>query len=231
MTKAKTNYQDLLKIMALITMIIDHLGLFFFPEEMFLRIIGRYAAPIFCFFAGYNFTGKIRFSVIIHGAILYIIVLTLIFKTYIPANILISIFLGFLCIKAFDQYLKNFWSGYSLVIIFGCLLHITEPIFDYGSFAISIMLLGYMTKHLPDLRLLLSFAATSIGFLHTYFFFDIFNQTERICAVIVYCICFISLNIYPYGKRLSLNLTAISRNMLEIYSGHTLLIQFAWAYY
>lgn len=38
-----------LKIIAVITMIIDHIGLFFFPEYIFFRIIGRISFPIFAF--------------------------------------------------------------------------------------------------------------------------------------------------------------------------------------
>ncbi|MBY0533784.1 MAG: conjugal transfer protein TraX [Rickettsiaceae bacterium] len=43
-----SNYQDLLKVIALTCMIIDHIGLYFLPETWILRAIGRYAFPIFC---------------------------------------------------------------------------------------------------------------------------------------------------------------------------------------
>ncbi len=36
-----------LKVLAIVTMVIDHIGLFFFPHIEFLRIIGRLAFPIF----------------------------------------------------------------------------------------------------------------------------------------------------------------------------------------
>ncbi|MDO4451737.1 MAG: TraX family protein [Lachnospiraceae bacterium] len=38
-----------LKLIAVITMIIDHVGLFFFPEHILFRIIGRISFPIFAF--------------------------------------------------------------------------------------------------------------------------------------------------------------------------------------
>ncbi|MEK4487888.1 TraX family protein [Psychrobacillus sp. FSL H8-0484] len=38
---------DLLKWIALITMIIDHIGIVFFPDEAIYRVIGRIAFPIF----------------------------------------------------------------------------------------------------------------------------------------------------------------------------------------
>lgn len=38
-----------LKIIALITMIIDHIGAFLFPQYILLRVIGRISFPIFAF--------------------------------------------------------------------------------------------------------------------------------------------------------------------------------------
>lgn len=36
-----------IKLIAIVTMVIDHIGLFFFPENFFLRTIGRIAFPLF----------------------------------------------------------------------------------------------------------------------------------------------------------------------------------------
>lgn len=51
-----------LKLIALITMIIDHTGAIFFPENISLRIIGRIAFPIYCFLLieGYIHTKNIQ---------------------------------------------------------------------------------------------------------------------------------------------------------------------------
>jgi hypothetical protein len=48
----QSNYQDLLKLIAIFVMVVDHLGVYFFPDITTLRIIGRYAMPIFGFFVG-----------------------------------------------------------------------------------------------------------------------------------------------------------------------------------
>jgi hypothetical protein len=39
-----------LKMIAAITMVVDHIGVFFFPQFVILRIIGRLSFPIFCWF-------------------------------------------------------------------------------------------------------------------------------------------------------------------------------------
>ena len=41
--------QEVLKLIACITMLIDHIGAVFFPSAMFLRVIGRLSFPIYCF--------------------------------------------------------------------------------------------------------------------------------------------------------------------------------------
>ena len=41
--------QEGLKIIACLTMLIDHIGYVFFPKMMFFRLIGRMSFPLFCF--------------------------------------------------------------------------------------------------------------------------------------------------------------------------------------
>ena len=98
-----SNYQDILKIIALICMIIDHIGLYFFPETWILRAVGRYAFPIFCFFAGFNFKNSLRFKTLIYGIALYLFTTAVIFEQIIEANILISIFVGYVYLIIFQS--------------------------------------------------------------------------------------------------------------------------------
>lgn len=49
MEKIRCIPQELLKLIACITMLIDHIGAVFFPDAQWFRIIGRIAFPIYCF--------------------------------------------------------------------------------------------------------------------------------------------------------------------------------------
>ena len=51
-----------LKIIAFLTMIVDHTGVIFYPNSQIFRIIGRISFPIFCFFIveGFSHTKNIK---------------------------------------------------------------------------------------------------------------------------------------------------------------------------
>ena len=46
---------DELKILAVFTMLIDHIGVLFFPHITLFRLVGRIAFPVFCFLISYSF--------------------------------------------------------------------------------------------------------------------------------------------------------------------------------
>ena len=48
----------MLAIIAMTTMLIDHIGLLFFPDDSLFRIVGRIAFPLYCWFLvqGYRYT-------------------------------------------------------------------------------------------------------------------------------------------------------------------------------
>lgn len=56
----RPNLYDYLKIIALVTMLIDHIGYYIFPEYTFLRVIWRIALPIFLFLVWFSWSYKWR---------------------------------------------------------------------------------------------------------------------------------------------------------------------------
>ena len=57
-----TNFYDWLKILAVVTMVIDHIGYYLFPDILGLRLVGRIAFPIFLFLVGVNGSFRWRWS-------------------------------------------------------------------------------------------------------------------------------------------------------------------------
>lgn len=54
-SKNKNSRNDVLKLIAVITMLIDHIGYFFYPEITLFRIIGRISFPIFAYYIAMGF--------------------------------------------------------------------------------------------------------------------------------------------------------------------------------
>lgn len=136
--KSKPN--DLLKVIAIITMVIDHIGYAFFPEQEVFRIIGRIAFPIFTYqiAVGYRFTSNPTkyMKRIVWFALLSQIPYTLLFHGALEFNVLFDLLLGLLSIQAIQKH--RLWQ---LLFYFGFAYFL--PI-DYGVYGISMTILFYL---------------------------------------------------------------------------------------
>jgi hypothetical protein len=234
--KIKSNYQDFLKLLALICMVIDHLGLYFFPEVMVARSIGRYAMPIFCFFAGYNFKDTPRIKILFYGILLYCFSRFLISEELSVANILISIFLGQNYIwffqKLSERHWQSFGTSYFHIIILASMWGLTHNYIEYGTLSIAIMLIGYVAKKEPNRLKLLAAVASFFSLLHSLVVFDAFFEPLHVFIVIIISVMiYISLTVINLGCKISWNIAFITRNMLEFYCLHLVIIESYWRYY
>ncbi len=230
-----SNYQDILKIIALICMIIDHIGLYFFPETWMLRAVGRYAFPIFCFFAGFNFKNNLRFKVLIYGIILYLFAAAFIFQQILEANILISIFIGYVYLTIFQSSLvpnlDSFWKAYIHFILLACCWRLTNHFLEYGTLTIAMMVLGYSVQNNLISLPIAAFSAAYISFLYTIIiYFDDFKTPEFIVTAIVTALIYFSLTFKNFHRANNLNLSIISNNLLAIYCIHLAIIMVVWRY-
>lgn len=141
-----------LKLIAIITMLIDHIGAIFFPQYMILRYIGRLAFPIFCFLLveGFFHTKNIKKYLLRLGlfAILSELPFDLAFyhTVWHPAhqNVFFTLFLGLLAIHFFHQYEQGkaaaMW-GFIGVMVLGVFLNS-----DYGVGGIVLIFLFYQFR-------------------------------------------------------------------------------------
>jgi hypothetical protein len=58
---SQANSHDWLKAIAILLMVVDHTGVYFFPDDYLFRFIGRFSFPIFFFLIGYTYQG-LRFD-------------------------------------------------------------------------------------------------------------------------------------------------------------------------
>lgn len=139
-----------LKIVGIISMLIDHIG-FVFWDKSILRIIGRIAFPIFAFQSviGYEHTNnkkKHLLKIFLFGVISqpsYYLMNDAV-NQFAKLNIMFTILLGLASISAFNKFKKKF-DGF-LAVSFVCFLGIILRV-DYGWFGILLIFFFYYFKN------------------------------------------------------------------------------------
>lgn len=143
----------MLRIIALLTMVIDHVGLIFFPQYIIFRIIGRLAFPLFAWgiARGYLHTRNVTkygerllFLALISQPIFYFAISS----DYL--NICFTLLFGLISIYAFDK--SKSWF---LKIFFPILLAVLAQVLgmEYGAYGVLMILSFFVFKKWPYLIL------------------------------------------------------------------------------
>ena len=150
-----TSY-DFLKTLAIVLMIVDHIGLYFFPDadadpdNNIFRMFGRMCVPIWFFLIGYAQSRDLG-PMIIAGALLLFASDLLIGRVALPVNVLVSIIIVRLVL--------DFTMGFAqkgtvwLVAVCAVLVVLMLPLsffWEYGTLGIVLAMLGYMVRHQGD---------------------------------------------------------------------------------
>lgn len=140
-----------LKIIALISMLLDHLSYAIYGRISFLNYIGRLAFPIFAFqiTEGYFHTKNLKkyflrigiFALI--SQIPYMLFLRTFTNTF-TLNIFFTLFIGLVAITIFDKS-QNKYLGFLYVILICIISELFK--FDYGYFGILVIFIFHMFKN------------------------------------------------------------------------------------
>jgi len=144
--KNMTSY-DLLKTFAVITMIIDHVGYYFFPEQLEWRVVGRMSMPVWLFLVGYAKTRDIPEMLWMGGLIL------------LAGNIIVgmpifalNILFGIMVVRlTLDKVIAVMFSG-NVFVLLGLVLIVfaflpTNALIEYGTFCYLFAIFGYVVRH------------------------------------------------------------------------------------
>ena len=107
MTKIRFLSGNMLKIIAALTMLCDHVGLLFFPSHTIFRIIGRLAFPIFAFMIaeGCKYTrSKVRYFSMIFGLAAVCQAVYYIFDGSLYMCVLVTFSLSIMMLFALDNF-------------------------------------------------------------------------------------------------------------------------------
>lgn len=133
----------MISLIAIMTMLLDHVGVVFFPNIQIFRIIGRLSFPLFAWgiARGYIFTKNFeRYAVrLILLAAVSQLPYYILFKNG-NLNICFTLFIGLLVLKIYDSSLKLYikWPILVLVIISSQYLHC-----EYGFYGILTIFIFY----------------------------------------------------------------------------------------
>ncbi len=170
-----------LKIIAMFTMLADHLGDAYLKQVSWMNLIGRIAFPIFAFqiSEGYVHTKNLKkyFLRLFLFALISQIPFMLFSSTYIKGftlNIFFTLFVGLLAIFIYDKICHdkfclfkstkiNLYFKQSIGIFIAILLGIVAQVcnFDYGFFGIAIIFLFYLFKN-NKLAMVISYVTACI---------------------------------------------------------------------
>ena len=181
-----TNNQ--LKIIAMISMLIDHIGVQIYPNLLILRIIGRLAFPIFAYMIAegcYYTKHKAKYFFMIFGLGMICQLVFYFFMGSLYQGILMTFSLSIICIYAIDYFFKErSWKSLSLmlfVVLSVVFLSVILPTistktdfeFDYCSLGVLLPILIYFSKNKVQKLL---FTATIMCLLsYVYFSYQLYS--------------------------------------------------------
>lgn len=144
-----------LKIIAYTTMLIDHIGLFFLPDILILRIIGRLSFPIFAWLAAngarhtknkFKYAGRVLAVALLTQPIYYLANRQA-GSTEIHLNIFFTLFLGLLSVFIIEKIRFAVLKAVVVVSIAGLAMMFNA---DYGAMGVlSIVCFYIFYKHKP----------------------------------------------------------------------------------
>ena len=161
----RPNLYDRLKVVAVLTMIIDHVWYIFLPEISWLRLIGRIAFPIFLFLVGFNGNYKRRRDLFAWAIVVQIPIFVLAWYFYFWLHTF-NILFGIILARIFLWWLSSPVEGNkpptllagsplllrrdTIIVVVTIVLLLINPwlanILDYGSFVILFPLMWFLFK-------------------------------------------------------------------------------------
>jgi hypothetical protein len=156
MSSIKSNYvtsYDVLKTIAVVLMILDHVGFYVLPEVEFLRVLGRLCVPIWFFLIGYANTREI-IKDLWSGALVLTISSLIMGGSVFPITILLSFIIIRLVLDYVAEY--GFKSKENFIILCFVMVILWFPssfIMEYGTAGLGLTLVGYTVRHNNSYRI------------------------------------------------------------------------------
>ncbi len=192
----RPNLYDYLKIIALIAMLIDHIGYYLLPECLWLRVVWRIAFPIFLFLVGFSWSYQWKNKICLTAVLLQIFMFFFYFQYGIGTdklNILFGIMIARLALWLIEK--KNNVTLIILFVLLFIVLHYRlNQYVEYGSLSFFFALRGRIAKKYPKyfpLGILVLFAGMIKNILVFDFWFYSGNHVMLVGYTVFYALCYV----------------------------------------
>jgi hypothetical protein len=143
---------DVLKSVAVVIMIIDHIGYYFFPDHLMWRAVGRVGFPVWFFLVGYA-RGREISSRLFLGAAILLLANMLVGMPLVPLNALFTIMAIRLLLDRYTaQTFKDVRGLLASCAVLAVLIFPTVPLTEYGTLAFITAMFGYVIRNRPGLN-------------------------------------------------------------------------------
>lgn len=141
-------HSNYIKLLAVFFMALDHIGAFLFPEVLWLRIIGRFAFPLFAqqIVEGFIYSRNIEsyslrlFFLASIWQLFYAYFIYLgDFSSSAPLNVIFTLLYGLICIKLYDS---KQWYFLTFALISSFCADFFQVGFQYGTYGV-LFILGF----------------------------------------------------------------------------------------
>jgi hypothetical protein len=124
---------DAWKLFAIVFVLVDHYGLFFDSDEMWWRLFGRLASPVFFFFIGFAKTRTVPWTWIAFG----VLITAVDYWTAEDRQVLINILLNFALLRLALPHIEAHVMPYparlvAAVALSAAVIPVLDPILEYG---------------------------------------------------------------------------------------------------
>lgn len=141
-----------MQLIAMITMLIDHLGAVFFFEERWMRIVGRIAFPIYCYLlvVGYRRTRSQKRYAVRLFILALVSQIPFMFAFFTSGvNVIGTLFVSLLILMAVDYFKGQAWLQVFVAFVLTAVTYLPMEAlkFDYGTYGV-LLVLAY--RYLPN---------------------------------------------------------------------------------
>lgn len=134
-----------LKLIALLAMTADHIGAFLYPEQLWWRVSGRVALPIFIFLIGHAPQHPVRRDMLLWAGMLFV-ANPFLGKGLLPANILLTIACAQLIVRYVEHRRVLDREAWTVLIASFLFFLPSVVLMEYGTIGFLYALMGYAVR-------------------------------------------------------------------------------------